>query len=608
MTVPGILTARKDGNNINIKGYQHFAAWWMLTHEMKFEYGGILGDEMGFGKTLTMIYMIVLYYLLVENQEEVRQSRELEASGEGEHLRLGQAGKCNRSQHFGFQCSCEQGSLAARKITMHGATLIVSVPAVISSWRDEFVRWVDQDVAPLRVVTMHESGKGDDAWSRGDSTKFQPSFAQNIEELDELNDFELPRSDLPYWHDTNIESAMEILQPFVQHNQHALVMISTWSCAKSRIMDKLQIVLRPFPSPPWQYTCKDKTICPKPTGSGICQSATHKIQLTRTSKIEWAPSIQLSRVLVDESHLMKSLDHSFITRLTEQVERQKEWYGTSLCLWPVSGTPYSSGPNDLKLYMKFSDAKLYGTYSKHSDSFERLTKRRRDGSELTAEELATLEQDFKSITAILETHMIRRDNDTKDKDGTVLVKLPPLSTVEVEVKMTNTKLLDEALNGIKSTYLDAGTTSDGKPDKNTEQKMVGSMRLCRIFLSFPWLSTMDGPDFKMHSSKYIIKKGYWTSDKTPYDTNLQQIYDSSEKFQKLVEIIDTFDQRPIFDSKRPLDKTSTKTCRQKLIFCSADPVTCLVAFKVIWNYEIEIQALTVHSYSKLESTDTVQRR
>ena len=40
----------------------------------------------------------------------------------------------------------------------HGATLIIALPIIIPVWQCEFAKWVDYDVAPLRIVTRLEDG------------------------------------------------------------------------------------------------------------------------------------------------------------------------------------------------------------------------------------------------------------------------------------------------------------------------------------------------------------------------------------------------------------------------------------------------------------------
>ena len=197
MDVPGLKAIEVAGTSKRIKGYQHFAAWWMITHESQYGYGGTNGDEPGFGKTLTLVFTTVLTFLIEENRREV--NRFMAGESTPEHLKPGETGKCERSKYFGFTCCCEQKSLAATLNIVSGATLVITLGSILPTWKQEFENWVDKDVAPLRVVILHNSSRG---WTKDDAAKYKVAGP-------DLSKSKLTRTDPPLWHDSNWSSAIK---------------------------------------------------------------------------------------------------------------------------------------------------------------------------------------------------------------------------------------------------------------------------------------------------------------------------------------------------------------------------------------------------------------
>lgn len=95
-------------------------------------------------------------------------------STEHKHLQHGEPCTCNRSQHYGFVCSCVTSSLAARDMPTTGATIIAVPTGVLQNWKRKFKRWVDKKIAPLRVVLMHgtQPKLSSSIWTDDDRERF----------------------------------------------------------------------------------------------------------------------------------------------------------------------------------------------------------------------------------------------------------------------------------------------------------------------------------------------------------------------------------------------------------------------------------------------------
>ncbi|KAH0027583.1 hypothetical protein KCU78_g3914, partial [Aureobasidium melanogenum] len=568
--VPGLLTAIKNGNQCNIRGYQHFAAWWILTHEYNYDHGGLLGDEPGYGKTLIIIYTTVLYYLIIENQRDVELSRE-GGKSRHKHLAEDEEGICAGSRHYGFACSCQKDSPTERELPNAGATVVIALKSVLSAWTAEFDAWLDTKIAPLRVVALHaDFTKGPHAWKPADVTK----YAAKMPVYPKVGPV---RMDLPYWHPENWDAIQnDPDRPYAeQTNQHALVLISTWNSAKTRIFKNLQYTIRNRHFPQFTYRCKDKEICPKAV-YGACnkKAETHQISCPED---ETVPTLEFARFWIDESHLIKGEKHSFMGELYQARALQEQWYNTSFCLWPVSGTPYPGGPVDLQIWLAFHNPELCATYTKLVNRFLALNAQQRDGQELSERDKERLQRAYKFITETMMAYVIRRDDDTKDADGGRLVKLPPLKIIEVAVDMQKHSLLDKwwATESLNYTQQEARELDD--PNKHVSQKISKTVRLSRMFTSFPYLSSIGRPTYEMHTSNWIKKNRCYSDEDEYYGSHLLQLCKSSPKFKVLTDIVNELPQVPSFIDGKIHE---TKTSRAKLILCSACPATCLVLYKL----------------------------
>lgn len=126
-----------------------------------------------------------------------------------------------------------------------------------------------------------------------------------------------------------------------QTNQHNLVLITTWNTASTKVFKQQLFNIRST-GQSVKYVCNDKTRCPQ---KGLCKAGSHNIVNKQEERV---PNIAYGRVLIDESHLMKNFQHSFITGLKARLALQQRWFGTKFSVWAVSGTPMTGGPSDLQ--------------------------------------------------------------------------------------------------------------------------------------------------------------------------------------------------------------------------------------------------------------------
>jgi hypothetical protein len=553
MDVPGLKAIKVDGICKRIKGYQHFAAWWMLTHESQYGHGGTNGDEPGFGKTLTLVFTTVLAFLIEENKREVK--RFLAGEATPDHLKPDETGKCERGKFFGFACCCEQESLAAKLNIVPAATLVITLGSVLPTWEQEFQNWVDRDVAPLRVVILHNSSSG---LTKEDLIKYKVAGP-------DLSKSKLVRADLPLTHNSNWTSAIEsITDKMQQTNQHDLVLITTWNTASTRVFKQQLFNIRST-GQSVKYVCNDKTRCPQ--GGGSCKSASHNIVNKQEHQV---PSIEYGRVLIDESHLMKNSGHSFITGLKARLTLQQRWFGTKFSLWAVSGTPMTGGPSDLHIWYEFNNKNMAAKFKAHAKTFQELIDKR----DLQDEERQHLKDAYSFIEMRMRAHMIRRDNETRDTNERPLVDLPKLDTKIIDVDVTDTTSLDDWFRTEQTSYRDPEKTKGS----NLDRKACRSYRLSRMFINFGHLSKMGAPDYASHSSNAIAKNRWYSRD-SPYKENIDKLYHSSDKFQILVDkVIMQLEPRPRFKNGKLDEKLTT---RAKLIVCSADPTCTHVLYEVI---------------------------
>lgn len=165
-----------------------------------------------------------------------------------------------------------------------------------------------------------------------------------------------------------------------------------------------------------------------------------------------------------------------------------------------------------------------------------------DKKDLQDEERQRLDDAYSFIDMQMRAHMIRRDDETRDTNGRPLVDLPKLDTKIIDVDISNTELLDSWFKDEQTSYEVLKKTQGSNLDKKANR----SYRLSRMFINFGYLSKMDAPEYKSHSSQ-VIAQNKWYHCGSPYKVNVDEIYKSSDKFQTLVNrVIMKLEQRPRF--------------------------------------------------------------
>lgn len=243
-------------------------------------------------------------------------------------------------------------------------------------------------------------------------------------------------------------------------------------------------------------------------------------------------------------------------------------------MWPVSGTPYPEGPDDYAMWVKFYDEDTRNEYNKQATIFRELGAKQ---ERLKDKELVLLDSEetarqgaFLSVAKTMETHVLRRDDDTKDRDGNPLVEIPEKKEEVVHLDMTPHSVLDSWLKREKEQWklplVDMDQKQRAKWMATVGSQLRARARLCNIYVSFLGLIEIDDPKYKGHTVKSIHKNNCWTSNNNPYYANLDNLAKSSPKFKRLIEFV----------KQRLKDKTATR----KLIIVSNAPVVCLILYLV----------------------------
>lgn len=148
---------------------QAFAAWWCLDQRLRKTNNSICGDEMGLGKTPIALMYWLLWVLLDGMYEEVDKSRQ---ARDGNHLPLDSpvGSKCPSAttSKYGFECSCVLGISASiwqeNYLSEHHAAkvplnilpfLFIVKSATVQKWCNEFTKFIDPSVAPLRLIPAY---------------------------------------------------------------------------------------------------------------------------------------------------------------------------------------------------------------------------------------------------------------------------------------------------------------------------------------------------------------------------------------------------------------------------------------------------------------------
>ncbi|KAK7729559.1 hypothetical protein SLS57_002047 [Botryosphaeria dothidea] len=157
----------------NLSPEPAFAAWWCLDQRLRKTNNSICGDEMGLGKTPIALMYWLLWVLLDGMYEEVDKSRQ---ARDGNHLPLDSpvGSKCPSAttSKYGFECSCVLGTSASiwqeNYLSEHHAAkvplnilpfLFIVKSATVQKWCNEFTKFIDPSVAPLRLIPAYHALK-----------------------------------------------------------------------------------------------------------------------------------------------------------------------------------------------------------------------------------------------------------------------------------------------------------------------------------------------------------------------------------------------------------------------------------------------------------------
>ena len=143
--------------------FQAFCLWWQMNQERGPVAGGIIGNEMGLGKTIQMISHILIEANLALAKAEV--TNEWKSGVPSQHLpehtsknRQQPDARCPSGTKFGMRCPCERWGPTFFLDAHKGATLIFVPATLVLTFKAEWDRFVDEKAGPCMKLHV-EYGK-----------------------------------------------------------------------------------------------------------------------------------------------------------------------------------------------------------------------------------------------------------------------------------------------------------------------------------------------------------------------------------------------------------------------------------------------------------------
>jgi hypothetical protein len=138
--------------------YQAFGVWWQMYTSRRLG-GGIVGDEMGLGKSLSFLAYIVVERQLAFLWDDIEKSRKgTDGKPDGRHLSLSVAPntffRCPSEDSRGpgwITCPCLPQSATHEMKPMPGCRLAIVPPTLIQQWHKQWNDHIDEDQKQLSM-------------------------------------------------------------------------------------------------------------------------------------------------------------------------------------------------------------------------------------------------------------------------------------------------------------------------------------------------------------------------------------------------------------------------------------------------------------------------
>ncbi|CZS92433.1 uncharacterized protein RAG0_02933 [Rhynchosporium agropyri] len=190
------LAGFKEG--VRIAQHQLHGAVWLMYHNRKLGFG-ILADEQGSGKTVTILVWYIFERELGVLHSEIAKSRKLK---DGRHCIEGDTNSTycpSQGDRTGWiMCPCYLGSPTSSMLAMPGVRYVCGSPGQVAVWKNEFIKFIDttdpnlalqlidnvsDQSSPYRYSNVldqlktrrwernHEAGAGDEDWEAGEAAQ-----------------------------------------------------------------------------------------------------------------------------------------------------------------------------------------------------------------------------------------------------------------------------------------------------------------------------------------------------------------------------------------------------------------------------------------------------
>lgn len=481
------------------------------------------------------------------------------AVGNHSHLPLGGTGMCPSALKWPFACSCEPGSPATEFGYRSGPNLIIVPPTVLDNWRDEFAKTFDPKAKnPMEVMIGHGAAP----------SAIRPSRPENLAKLrtDEHTNRPLP-------------------------GQTRIIVLTTPGSFESQVFSKVMRV---------RYTL-------------VKEKYNRMVQ-----KPEPIPGIHCSWsfLFVDELHLCKSEASYFHSSIMKSKIHGNPW------MWPMSGTPFESGPGDMISYIRLLEAqwgkldqagltedvrKAHKLSSVNSlkatqeqfDILQRKTLRAaksNQDADLNGQDKRDLDNAIARFKAQLRHIMIRRTADSHGLDGKTLVPLPSMTyneRVEPPISAVDQEYLNNYLDNVQMKLRLGFAKAKAQWENNRsrgpepawpkhafEQLQYQARPVC----SFPDLGRLkDEGHFPSGWNLDELKYNGWfdkASQDSPIKNNIQRLHDSSAKLKYIDSVIKDMHEMQIKAFEDGFDEEGNPPKKEKLVILTAFPINALI----IWEW------------------------
>lgn len=515
--------------------HQLYAALIMLIKASGSGGGGFLGDEMGVGKTMTVLMFFILNAWLIDNERSVEQDRSQPEQSPRKHLPedAPESASCPSQAQWPFLCRCVNSPFSAKQFEpREGATLVIAPKSLLLAWTRQWAETVPNGENKRNIM------------------KFQLLIGHG-----EINNRVLDKIGHPDIHviaeqQSHIQAEDDLTSRF---NDHRYLVVTT----------PLSFVSKVHP-----HTDKPNTN----TRRNFFNDA------TILARMNWGSIIR------DEFHSEKGRESTTVKVFRQLTLRQDQ---ALLPTWLLSGTIFDKGPIDIQHWMTVLETVEWdqhpslkeATAKPYKELSTQVQKLVNKPSPLLQSEKKDMEDLATKFSSILEELAICRAAEST-WFGKPVLKLPPHKHFDYVCKIPEKyhpyfkELEENMIQSVKLSYwrnFDSWRRkkSEPKPQISTESFFKRSL-IVRIGAIFPAIL----PLVKQHGLQLTgeeFKQKKWNSENNPapYFNKLDELIQSSAKCKVIEDILEQM-----------ADSTNFAGQEEKLVIFTNSPVVARILAKV----------------------------